>query len=186
MLTAVMSADLLTPMLAQSFMHKLFAKSVFGSYPGIEFWDDPANKLPELDVVLLLRDGRLIVGECKNSASGLREEDLTKLWTVADRLDAAMTFVATLDEADECGDLWWTDAPSTRKHVTLTAEHLYELDPIAVLGDDPLAKRSRYRARGPARDATRGELISEHSKHLKDRRQDFVRTIAIPWREEEP
>ncbi|MFC5137233.1 hypothetical protein ACFPK1_03255 [Actinomycetospora rhizophila] len=178
-----MSADLLSPILAQAYMHRLLSKSVFGSYPGVEFWDDPSNKLPEIDVVLLLHDGRLVIGECKSSASGLREEDLAKLWSVADRLDAAMTFVATTDRAENCGPLWWTTAPTDRKHVTLTGEHLFEMNPIAAVGIDPFSKRSHYRGQGPSQDITREQLIYEHSRYVDSRRGDFRRTVAIPWRD---
>jgi hypothetical protein len=104
--------------------------TVFGAYPGVEFRKpDSTQVAAEADVLVILRNGELMVGECKTNARGLNQEELEKLWAAADQVGARATFVATLDRASNCGSEWrFTEAPSGRQHFALTAEHLFDLD----------------------------------------------------------
>jgi len=107
--------------------------------PGVEFrGPDSAKVEGEADVLVILRNGALILGECKTSARGLKPEEIEKLWTAADHVGARATFSATLDRAAECGADWRTlEAPGGRPHFALTAEHPFDLDCMGpVFGDD--------------------------------------------------
>jgi hypothetical protein len=115
-----------------------------------------SDPLGEADVLFVMIDGRLGVGECKARANGLVEEEVAKLARLSEALHASWTFTATLDRAATCGPLWRVNPNGDRApHFALTAEHLYDSLPIAVLGTDPLSWRTSYnslRARGAISD----------------------------------
>ena len=119
--------------------------SIYGGYPGITFKQpgdaDPAG---EADVLFVLADGRVGIGECKTRAAGLTDQELRKLTELADRLEAAFTFVATLDRSSECGPTWRQDPGGTRPHFALTAEHLLEISPANVMSNDPFGWRISF------------------------------------------
>lgn len=102
---------------------------VYGAYPGIEFRQRGSTKVDaEVDALVVLRTGAIIVGECKTNARGLTNGELIKLWDAADQIGARATFAATLDEASNCGPEWRErTAPNGRPHFALTAEHLFDL-----------------------------------------------------------
>ena len=107
--------------------------TVFGGYPGVELVD-PNTKLVirELDVLIVLGNGAWVVGECKAAARGLAQTNLDNLWDIAEKVGASATFTATLDRAENCGDVWKVavDPQRGRPHFGLTAEHLFELAPM--------------------------------------------------------
>lgn len=150
LLLRMLDADVLTHLFAVRFFAKLFDGFseadglVYGGYPGVEV-RRPGGKsvMAEFDVVLVLADGRLILGECKTSSRGLSEDSLKRLWALADDIGAAMTFVATLDRASDCPPVW--RAGDGRKHVSLTAEHLFDISPVSLLnGPEPLDWREGF------------------------------------------
>ena len=101
-LLRAMSHDVLPCVLSMRYISSVLGgkQSVFGAYPGVEFRKpDSAKVEAEADVLVILRNGALILGECKTSARGLKPEELEKLWTSADQVGAKATFSATLDRA---------------------------------------------------------------------------------------
>lgn len=148
--------DAIVHALAIHFFDQLFRVSsgevglIFGGYPGVTLrrpgGSDPVG---EADVMFVMIDGRVGVGECKTAARGLTEVELDKLARIADASSASWTFTATLDRASACGPLWRTNPTAGRlPHYALTAEHLYDPFPINTLGTDPLAWRTSYLAVG--------------------------------------
>jgi hypothetical protein len=132
-LLRAMSHDTLPCILAMHYITNVMGGrdgGVFGAYPGIELRQPGAsNPYAEIDLLVALRNGGLILGECKTNARGLRDEELPKLWAAADTVGARATFAATLDRAANCGELWRVQAdPNGRPHFALTAEHLYDFD----------------------------------------------------------
>ena len=98
---------------------------LYGLHLGANF-QEGKRRVGEADVVLLLADGRLALGECKRHAAGLTQGDIDRLESIADRVDAAWTFYATPDWASQCGDLWKDlrrELPG-RRRFALTGEQL--------------------------------------------------------------
>lgn len=119
---------------------------IYGGYPGVDVYETvTGSKLAEVDNVFVMVDGRLAVGECKTRAGGLTSSELKKLGDVARRLDASWTFVATLDRAERCGDIWRrSPTDESIPHFSFTAEHLLDVQPRAVLANDPLGWRETF------------------------------------------
>ena len=165
-------------------------QSVFGAYPRVEFRrPDSTTVEAEADVLVILRNGALILGECKTSARGLKPEELEKLWTAADQVGARATFSATLDRAAECGAEWWTlETPGRRPHFALTAEHLFDLDCNGpVFGENLFEWRDDYLprfSRGP-NDATAQdrELLVDKafSEYIERAGKDNEQPHRAPW-----
>lgn len=156
-------------------------RDIFGAYPGLEIIDrETAQVVAEADVAIILSNGKWIVGECKTTALGLRESDLDKLWDFADRVNAPATFVATLDSAADCGEIWRrTSSPSGRPHFALTAEHLYDLnlDPVSALTKEPLDWRSQHNT--PQRTAE--SAVSNLSTYIERVNEDTTAWRRAPW-----
>jgi hypothetical protein len=132
-LLRAMSHDTLPSILAMNYIANVLGGkdgAVFGAYPGIEIRQpDAPNPEAEIDLLVVLRNGAPILGECKTNARGLREGELSKLWAAADKLGARATFAATIDRAANCDDAWRVKAdPNGRPHFALTAEHLYDFE----------------------------------------------------------
>jgi hypothetical protein len=157
LLLRMLDADVLAHLLVLRFFARLFDGFsgsdglVYGGYPGVEVRRlGDKSVLAEFDVVLVLADGRLILGECKTSARGLNEDSLKRLWALADEIGAAMTFVATLDRASDCPPVWRVG--DGRKHVSLTAEHLFDISPVSLLnGPEPLDWREGFMSHSGSR-----------------------------------
>lgn len=131
-LLRAMSHDVLPSVLAIRYISSVMGGRggmVFGAYPGIEFRRGAASPVEaEVDALVVLRTGGLIIGECKTNARGLTSGELGKLWNAADAVGARATFAATLDRAQACDPLWRERAaPNGRPHFALTAEHLFDL-----------------------------------------------------------
>jgi hypothetical protein len=156
---------------------------VYGIYPGVEFFQpDTLEVIGEADVVLLLADGGLVLVECKSSARGLNLDELGKLWSLADAVGAKLTFAATLDSSIKATEIWRDTGG--RWHRSLTAEHLYEAYPSAVVGDDPFAWRTEYRA--PVRRvATVDELHESFLERLRENEVDRNSWSRPSWRRED-
>lgn len=106
---------------------------VFGGYPGVDLVDpESQQRVGEADVVLVLADGSLAVGECKRHGAGLNEAERDRLDGLAARLDARFSFVATTSWAADCPEIWKESIappPSDPPRYALTGEHLFELFP---------------------------------------------------------
>jgi hypothetical protein len=100
---------------------------------------DRHDVIGEADVLMLMRDGRLVPGECKLHSSSLQVRDLEKLENLADMLDAPWCFVATLDRASACPDFWQAAIRTLpgRPRFVLTEEHLLQRRVFWALGDNP-------------------------------------------------
>lgn len=184
-LTRALDQDVLCHLLALRWLcllgHAEDDGPVFGGYPGVEFREpDVADALAEAAVVVVLSDGRMLLGECKTTARGLAATDLEKLWRLADRVGAAGTFVATLDSSAACGPVWREEGG--RDHFALTAEHLFENHPIAVLGDAPLAWRHSYRL-GPGPDPVDADTFARAFCDGLKRRREPAWWSQPAWRE---
>jgi hypothetical protein len=101
---------------------------VYGGYPGVDFFDvDSGEVVGEADVLLVLGDGSLAIGECKRHGVGLRPGEIEKLNALAKRLDARFTFVATTSWAKECPPIWQESIappPADPPRYSLTGDHL--------------------------------------------------------------
>jgi hypothetical protein len=78
---------------------------LFGAYPGVDLFEGD-DQVGEADVLLLLADGQLVPGECKQRGAGLNNDEIAKLETVATRLNAPWSFFATADWAADCPSIW--------------------------------------------------------------------------------
>ena len=95
LLLEVMAADALPHLLCHGWWSALLRHGLYGAHPGVEVLDDAGNVLGEADVVLLLHDGSLAIGEVKRRANGLTQSEVEKLERLADLLNADWTFYAT-------------------------------------------------------------------------------------------
>ncbi len=145
LLIEVQAADALPHVLCAAWWVALFrGKGLAGVYPGVEFLDEAGkNVLAEVDVVLLMLDGTLGLGEIKRRPAGLLRADLDGLDEIAERIDAAWTFAATPGWAADAPEIWRTlrrELPESRRFA-LCGEQL--LTPgseiLNVLGNDPTA-----------------------------------------------
>lgn len=185
-LLRAMNLDVLSHILALRFLCRVWdndpsggPRNVFGAYPGLELVDDVSKEaVAEADIALVLANGKWVVGECKTTAVGLRESDLTKLWKFADCIDAAATFVATLQPSAECGEIWKREtSPTGRTHFALTAEHLFDLSAISLYGDKPLAWRTSYRTT----EGSATSVVTNFDGFLKNVDVDNNRWRRAPW-----
>jgi hypothetical protein len=162
-LLEVAQSDALPHLLCAGWWRALFRNGLYGFHPGVEFIDSKGSPIAEVDVVLLLADGRLALGECKRRAAGLTEREIDKQEELADRLDAAWTFYATPQWSRDCPALWTSlrrDLPE-RRRFSLYGEHLlrtsYEVfHPLGVDVTQPAAQEGdpegimeRFRERLP-------------------------------------
>jgi hypothetical protein len=144
-----MSHDILPCPLPMPYISSVLGKDgmVFGAYPGSEFRQPGSAKVEaEIDVLVVLRNGALILGVCKTNARGLTDEELAKLLAAADPVGARATFAASLDRSSNCGAEWRGQAsPYGRPHFSLTAEHLSDLRCIGPsAGEDLFDWRDDY------------------------------------------
>ena len=188
LLLRLVKSDATVHALALRFFNELFHPSfgqvgpLFGGYPGVTVRrPGESDPLGEADVLFVMIDGGVGVGECKTRAGGLTVDEVKKLGALADAVDASWTFTATLDRASACGPLWH-DSPTTGRvpHYALAAEHLYDVGPINALGAEPLAWRDSYRRSGGQEPLSDDEHDAEVIALL--RRLDWWRrTRGIPW-----
>ncbi len=147
-LLRVLEHDALVHLYAMRFFARLFEgrsdqpSPIYGMYPGVEFFEPSGDRpIGEADVVLVLQDGSLVVGECKRHGAGLNAEEVDKLDMLGKRLQSPWTFLATTDPGAECPAIW---ADSQRilpepPRFCLSAEQLFEPSVWWVLGSNPLA-----------------------------------------------
>lgn len=127
-LTDVMADDALPHLLCASWWAALMGDGLYGIHPGVEFLDGDEVS-GEADVVLLLPNGRIALGEVKSRGAGLTAREVERFETLADRVDALWTFYATPQYAAQCPEIWQQlrrDLPE-RRAFALTGEHLLEL-----------------------------------------------------------
>jgi hypothetical protein len=188
LLLRLVKADAIVHALALRFFSELFHPSfgqigpLFGGYPGVTLRrHGEKDPLGEADVLFVMMDGRVGVGECKTRAAGLIVEEVNKLRALAEAVDAAWTFTATLDRASACGPLWH-DSPTAGRvpHYALTAEHLYDLAPVNALGTEPLAWRNSYTKLGGKEPLSEAEHNAEVVA-LLHRLDSWRRTRGVPW-----
>lgn len=178
LLLSVLELDSLPHLLAGRFLTAMFGPTfaagyIYGVHPGVILTPNGERDGLDADVLALLHDGSLVPGECKRTAAGLKPGDLTKLDRLCEWLDAPWSFVATLDPADRCGDIWRTaERRSGNPRFVLTAEHLLAIHPIWLLNGDPLrfgGDESLHR------DNRRlSELLATYGSELAERRPQFM------------
>jgi hypothetical protein len=191
LLLRAISNDVLPHVLAMRYVcNELGGRSfVFGSYPGVEFRKPDNDRVEaEADVIVVLRNGEIVLGECKTNARGLSPEELNKLWEAADQLGARATFAATLDRAANCGQEWRvTEGPTGRPHFALTAEHLFDLRGGMGSHEDLFAWRTDYSPRFNANreEITGAELArridEEFGAYVVRTATDYDQHTRAPW-----
>jgi hypothetical protein len=187
-LLRAMSHDVLPSVLAIRYIASVMGGRggmVFGAYPGIEFRRDASSPVDaEVDALVVLRTGGIIVGECKTNARGLTSGELDKLWMAADQIGARATFAATLDTAQACGPLWREQAaPNGRPHFALTAEHLFDLQ---ARGPDGQGDLFEWRdappgPRGPDEPAGWEAVDEAFSRRTEGSATDYRQLRRAPW-----
>lgn len=191
LLLRAMSHDVLSHVLAMRYVcNELGARSfVFGGYPGVEFRKPDSDRVEaEADVIVVLRNGEIVLGECKANARGLSSEELDKLWGAADHLGARATFAATLDRAANCGQEWRvTEGPTGRPHFALTAEHLFDLRGGIGSHEDLFAWRADYSPRFNAnREQITGvelerRIEEEFARYVERTANNYDQHTRAPW-----
>lgn len=85
-----------------------FGTAIAGYYPGIVLKAIPGARVPESEVeldVVGIRDGKLIVAECKDSGDKLSEQEISRLVNVANHLNCSrLLFVTTTKFSDSDAD----------------------------------------------------------------------------------
>ncbi len=159
------------------------ASLLYGTHPGVEFREIGSPTLiGEADVVLMLSDGSIIPGECKRYAGGLTSRELAKLDRLAEAVAAPWTFVATLDGASKCGDGWRAAVSSPaggRPRFALTAEHLFDRQPLWSTGTNPLAWHSMDDDAWSQRQREFSDSVGELLTFLAER--DEVEQLWLRW-----
>lgn len=181
-LLRLMKDDALVHALTLRFVSELFSPSfnqvgpIVGAYPGVTILSpERPDPVGEADVLFVMLDGGLGVGECKSSAAGLTQEELDKLGRLADLTSATWTFTATLEPAAMCGPVWRASPTAGRlPHYALTAEHLLDPVPINALGSEPLAWRPAFVRHGSSEPQT----AEEHAHHVISTVREFPRWQA--------
>jgi hypothetical protein len=189
-LIQLMELDVLPHVLAMNYLFAVYKANfggtsfVYGAYPGVEFLEQDSDRvIAECDVLLIFSDGSLGVGECKSRAGGLTLEEVAKLQAIRHRLNAAFTFVATLDSASECQPIWRESRADGI--FALTAEHLFDLSPFnALAGPNPLDWRESFSG-GPREDLSLPEHREEFRKRIERSAEDWRVWTRAPWRVEE-
>lgn len=186
-LLRAMSHDILPCVLSMRYISEVMGgrDTVFGAYPGIDFRQPGSAKVDgEADVLVVLRNSGLILGECKARARGLNQEELDKLWAAADLVGARATFAATFDRAAICEPEWRVQSsPNGRPHFALTAEHLFDLDcggPVA--GEDFFDWRDDYPpGPGPAPQDREALLDKTFNDYVERTGTDYEQQFRAPW-----
>jgi hypothetical protein len=187
LLLRLLKTDAIVHALTLRYFSELFSPAsdrvgpIYGGYPGVTIRrQGTRDALGEADVMFVMRDGRIGIGECKTRAAGLTTSELEKLATLADVLDASWTFVATLDRAATCGEVWRSAPTSNVPHFALTAEHLYELAPFNSLSNEPFAWRTSYVGRNSKGAASDDQHYSEMVDALR-RLESSRNQRNVPW-----
>jgi hypothetical protein len=175
LLLEVQAADALPHILCAAWWTRLFERGgLVGMYPGVEFLEEGGKSvLGEMDVVLLLLDGTMALGEVKRRPAGLTQKDLDGLDALAER-----TFVATPGWAAEAPEIWRTlrrELPE-RRRFALCGEQLLtpSVQILNLLGHDPTAwSPADEEARETHRNAYREKITDvisslEHPRSLAD------------------
>jgi hypothetical protein len=187
-LLRLIKSDAIVHALTQRFFSQLFHPAfgnvgpIFGGYPGVTVRrPGEMDPLGEADVLFLMMDGSLGAGECKTRAAGLVPSEVKKLNLLAEAIGASWTFTATLDRAAACGPLW-RESPTAGRipHYALTAEHLYDISPINILGGQPLGWRTSYVKLGGTQPLPDDE---HHAGVVTLLRQlpSWRRSQGVPW-----
>jgi hypothetical protein len=187
-LLRAMSHDVLPSILSMRYIASVMGGRdgmVYGAYPGIEFRQRGSTTVTaEVDALVVLRTGAIVVGECKTNARGLTTGELTKLWEAADQIGARATFAATLDEAGNCGPEWHERAdPNGRPHFALTAEHLFDLHISSrAVGTDLFEWRNSYPTlRGSQEPPDRATVDKAFSDYVEGSATDYSQLARAPW-----
>jgi hypothetical protein len=175
LLIEVQASDAIPHVLCAAWWVALFRRGwLTGIYPGVEFLDGD-ELLAEIDVVLLLQEGTLALGECKRRPAGLLQRDLDRMDELAERVDAGWTFAATPGWAADAPEIWQSlrrELPQ-RRRFALCAEQLqadsFHIMPL--LGSDPTAWAP---ADAGAREA--------HQRTFKERLPGVISRLERPLR----
>ncbi len=146
-LLRVLEHDALVHLYAMRYLARLFEGShgrpglIYGMHPGVDFFDSSGRCIGEADVVAILHDGSLVIGECKRHGAGLNADEISKLDTLAKRLRSPWTFVATTDAAEDCPAIWAESQRSlpNAPRFCLSATQLFEPSVFWQAGTNPLA-----------------------------------------------
>ena len=170
-------SDVLPHLIVLRWFYRLFEEhfgresALFGGYPGVEVVNTEGTTIGEADVLLLMRDGSLIPGEVKRTASGLNRRELEKLDKLCAALDAPWSFIATLSASEQCGELWRDSARSLpdKPRFAVTGSQLFAVFLGRGLGTNPFAWPGDGPGTGiPAGYAESARHILEWLRHPED------------------
>ena len=148
MLLQTVEADALSHCLTLRWFADLFGAGfgpspLLGGYPGVNFYSENGKTLlGEADIVLVFRDGSLVLGECKRSGAGLDQRELDKLDALASVAKAEWVFVSTIDPSSACPAIWAAcerPLPQIPPRFALSGDRLFDPRPVWPAGDNPLA-----------------------------------------------
>jgi hypothetical protein len=133
-LLRVLEHDALVHLYAMRYFARLFeprfdrSSLIYGMYPGVDFYERVGgNRIGEADLVAVLSNGSLVVGECKRHGAGLTAAEIGKLDALAERLKSPWTFLATTDVAADCPPIWvesQRSIPSAPASVSVLSSYL--------------------------------------------------------------
>lgn len=147
----VYEIDAMGHVLVARFFESIFGygsrSQLIGMHPGMSVFPTEGNtEIGEADLLMLTKRGEFIPIEVKRTASGLSQNELTKLNCLASAMRSSWSGVAVCQYARDTGDLLDSLAirnpDGTHLRLALTYDHLLEPHPIWTLGDDPFATKA--------------------------------------------
>ncbi|CAN5769204.1 hypothetical protein BH24ACT5_BH24ACT5_27210 [soil metagenome] len=113
--------------------------AVYGFHPGVEIVEGD-RVTAEIDIVAILSNGEIAIGEGKRFAPTLTTDVLDRFDALADQVGSPWTFYATLNPAAD--SMHWETLQRRqpdRPRFMLTRDHLCERYPRETVGSDPFA-----------------------------------------------
>ncbi len=144
----VYEVDSMGHVLVARFFESIFGfgsqSHLIGMHPGMSILPAEGNtELGEADLLMLTRDGEFVPIEVKRSATGLTQQELTKLDSLADHLGSPWTGVAACqyarDASDSLDSIPTRNADGTHRRMVLTYDHLLDDHPVWAMSSDPFA-----------------------------------------------
>ena len=154
-LRRVLETDSLGHVLTLHWFTRLFARSLIGSHPGVDFYPgDSKNTIGEADVLLMFTDGSLVPVEVKRTAAGADAQALQLLDQLAVALRAPYDVVAVSQPARDCPTMPASiSQPTGRPRLLISEDQILDRAPFPAADTDPFAWNPRAEQEDHARDA---------------------------------
>ena len=176
----VYEVDAMGHILVARFFERIFGfgaqSQLIGMHPGMSVFPVSGNtEIGEADLLMLTRKGDFIPIEVKRTASGLTENELAKLDSLAVAIHAPWSGVAacqyTREASDVLGPLAARDADGAHLRVALTYDVLLDPHPTWALGGDPFALTELNAEEIAAREK---EFVSSLARRAKEADTDWL------------